>query len=92
MMTLPVRSGMSLAPQVGFGGKDCAKTDSVPPMCFSGEDGTREQEGAKKMREAPQRGDVRCLAIRRHLLCGYEGDRVTVYCLRISGPFTRLSG
>ena len=38
MMTLPVRSGMSLTPHFGFGGKDCSKVDSAPPICSSGDD------------------------------------------------------
>jgi hypothetical protein len=35
-MTLPVRSGMSLTPQIGLGGKDCKKTDNAPPMWWEG--------------------------------------------------------
>jgi hypothetical protein len=49
-MTLPVRSGMSSTPQVGFGGKDWSKTDSVAPMCSPeyGRDDGKEERGSKK--------------------------------------------
>ena len=50
-MTLPVRSGISLTPQIGLGGKDCTKTDNAPPIVMGREigwEGKEEWEGGDK--------------------------------------------
>ena len=47
---------MSFAPQVGFGGKDCSKTDSVLPMCsaeYGREDGEGEREEEEMQKGKP---------------------------------------
>jgi hypothetical protein len=49
-MTLPVRSGISLTLQVGFGGKDCSNTEYVAPMC-SKEDGEEGGWGGREKTE-----------------------------------------
>jgi hypothetical protein len=48
MMTLPVRSGISLTPQIGLGGKDCTRTDNAPPIWLGGELDERARENGEK--------------------------------------------
>jgi hypothetical protein len=57
-MTLPVRSGISLTPQIGRGGKDCSRTDNAPPMWLGGglDERTRNGEKENGEKEIKKRG------------------------------------